>query len=308
MDIQPVLSIVVPLFNEEPNLIPLYEKLTKITNTISNNYEIIFVDDGSTDTSFSIIKKISSDDKHVKGISLSRNFGHQAALTAGLESAKGKTVAMMDADLQHPPELIKEMYKLYLQGFDVVNTRRMETKVNGYFKSISSRWFYKFLNTLSDFPIEPSSADFRLVSAKALEAFLQMRERNRFTRGMVNWVGFKQTYLSYTASERNAGSSKYTLKKMLSLGLNGITAFSSKPLRMAFYAGLLIFLFGIIYAIYAIVEYFSGKTIPGWTSILLSVLIIGGFQLLSLGIIGEYIARIFNEVKARPLYLIKETT
>lgn len=304
----PEISIVVPLFNESQNIELLYNELITNLNPLKKSFEIIFVDDGSRDASFELVKKICLHDPAVRGFSLSRNFGHQAALVAGLEKAKGAMVIMMDADLQHPPKLIPELINLYQQGYDIVNTKRKDTIGSSWCKKFTSRWFYRILNFLTDFPIEAGSADFRLMSKDALQAFLQLNERNRFTRGLVSWMGFRQTYIDYIAPKRKAGISKYTLKKMLNLGMNGITAFSSKPLRMAFYLGVIIFITGIIYSLYALIEYFSGKTIQGWTSILLSVLIIGGFQLLSLGIIGEYIAKIFNEVKYRPLYFIKDST
>jgi len=303
-----LLSIAIPCFNEEKNIVQLYDELVPVLNKVSPLFEIIFIDDGSRDNTFHVIKNIAEKDKNVAGISLSRNFGHQVAIMAGLQYSKGDIVIMMDADLQHPPELIPELIAEYEKGFDIVNTKRLETKGEGAFKKITSKGFYRFINFLSDVRIEPSSADFRLMTRKAVDAFLQLEEKDRFTRGLISWMGFKQSIVEFNASSRFAGKTKYTFKKMLHFGMDGITSFSSKPLRISFYAGFIVFLVGLIYAGYAIIQNIRGDTVMGWTSILVSVLIIGGIQLLSIGIIGEYIARIFNEAKARPLYFIKDKT
>ena len=302
------ISIVVPCFNEEKNIEQLYNGLVTVLKNISSRYEIIFADDGSRDHTFEVIKKLSGTDGTVSGISLSRNFGHQIAIMAGLQHSKGDIVIMMDADMQHPPEVIPELIAEYEKGFDIVNTKRLDTQGVGVMKKISSTFFYRLLNFLSDVKIEPSSADFRLMTRKSVDAFLQLEEKDRFTRGLISWMGFKQSVVEYTASTRFAGNSKYTIRKMLRFGMDGITSFSTKPLRISFYTGVIIFIIGLAYSVYAIIENILGGTVPGWTSILVSVLIIGGIQLVSLGIIGEYIARIFNEAKARPLYFIKEKT
>jgi polyisoprenyl-phosphate glycosyltransferase len=303
-----LLSIVVPCFNEEQNLEHLYNELVNVLKNIRNSYEIIFADDGSKDHTFDVIKKLAASDKHVSGVSLSRNFGHQVAIMAGMQQSKGDIVVMMDADLQHPPEVIPQLIAEYEKGFDIVNTKRLDTQGVGVMKKISSSLFYRLLNFLSNVRIEPSSADFRLMTRKAVDAFLQLEEKDRFTRGLISWMGFKQSVVEYTAATRFAGDSKYTIKKMFRFGMDGITSFSTKPLRISFYTGLIIFFIGLAYSIYAIIENIRGETVPGWTSILVSVLIIGGIQLVSIGIVGEYIARIFNETKARPLYFIKDKT
>ncbi|MBU0763366.1 MAG: glycosyltransferase family 2 protein [Bacteroidetes bacterium] len=308
MDEKPEISIVIPLYNEEKNITPLYNELAPALKELCNYYEILFVDDGSRDKSFDIIRQLSAQDSGVRGISLSRNFGHQVALMAGLEHSTGNVVITMDADLQHPPQFIREMYKAWQDGYDIVNTRREDIKNLGFIKRVTSKLFYMLINLLSDVRIESASADFRLLSRKVVDSFTSIRERDRFTRGLISWMGYKQTIIDYMQPERFAGKSKYSLKKMLRFGIDGITSFSSKPLRLSFYCGLFILLCGIAYTIYAVVQYFLGVTAPGWASILISVLIIGGFQLLSLGIIGEYIARIFNESKARPLYFVKDAT
>jgi len=302
----PRISLVIPAYNEEENLENLYRELIPVLESLDKSFEILFVDDGSTDHSFEMIKRLHERDERVKGISLSRNFGHQVALVAGLENASGEVVVMMDADFQHPPEVIKTLYQKYQEGYDIVNTRRLQTEGILFFKRFSSWCYYKLINLLSDFRIEASSSDFRLMNRRAVEAFLQFQEKNRFNRGLISWMGFKQDVVEYKAPPRIRGRSKYTMRKMLSFGLDGLTSFSSKPLRISFYTGFLIFLAGIAYAIYVIINHFKGLTIPGWTSTVLIILLIGGFQLLSLGIIGEYIARIYNESKSRPIYFLKD--
>lgn len=299
------ISIVIPLLNEEGNISTLFESIITVLEKLNKSFEIIFVDDGSTDNSFSLISALCEKDNRVLGVSLSRNFGHQIAITAGIEHCVGQAVITMDADLQHPPEIIPVLYTKYVEGYDVVNTIRHETTDSSIFKNVTSKGFYSLINKLSDTHIEPASADFRLMSRKAVNAFLQIREKDRFTRGLVSWMGFKQTSINYSAPERFSGKSKYSVKKMFRFATDGITSFSSKPLRISFYAGLIVSFVGLVYSSYAIIEFFRGKTIPGWTSILVTVLIIGGIQLISIGIIGEYLARVFNEAKNRPLYFVK---
>jgi len=303
-----LISVVVPAYNEEQNIAQIYPLIKSNLASISNNYEIIFVDDGSTDNSFNTIKELGVNDNKVIGISLSRNFGHQIALMAGLEHSKGDVVITIDADLQHPPEVFPELYDQYKKGFDIVNTIRIDPKGTNPFKKFSSYMYYKLVNLLSDTKIQPASADYRLMNRKAVDALLQLKERDRFTRGLVSWMGFEQTYISYNASPRFQGKSKYTIAKMLRFAMSGITSFSAKPLRISFYIGMFIAFIGVLYAVFAIVSYFEGKTVQGWTSILVSVLIIGGIQLISIGIIGEYLARVFKEAKGRPLYFVKEYT
>lgn len=286
---------------------PLCQELTRVLDSIGQDYEILLVDDGSSDDTWSRIRDQHEKDPRISGLSFSRNFGHQMALFAGMNQAKGKIVVTMDGDLQHPPSLIPEMYALLKQGYDIVNTRRRDPHTTGWFKKWSSRQYYRLLNLLSDIQIEEGSSDFRMMSRKALDAYLDIPERVRFTRGLVNWIGFRQISIPYEADTRRSGTTKYSLKKMVTFGLNGITSFSSRPLRISFYSGIFLSGLGFLYALFALVGYLRGSTIPGWTSILLSVLVIGGVVLINLGIIGEYIARIFEEVKARPPYFIRES-
>lgn len=304
----PYLSIVIPLYNEEENIQALYEALMETLTPMNKTYEIIFSDDGSKDKSFEMVKELHQINPSVTGISLSRNFGHQVALSAGMQHARGEVIVTMDADLQHPPATIPVLLEYYNQGYDIVNTRRIDSKEIGKFKKLSSLMFYRMINRISDVPITESSSDFRIMSRRALDAFLQFSERDRFTRGLVSWMGFRQALVDYLCPPRFAGQSKYTLKKMLRFATDGITAFSSRPLRMSSYLGLIVFFLGLLYAISVVVQYYRGTTVQGWASMLITVLLLGGVQLLSLGIIGEYLARIFNESKSRPLYFIKDKT
>lgn len=302
------LSIVIPVFNEEGNIEAMYRALLETLEPMGIAFEIIFADDGSRDRSYEQIEQLSSTDPRVKGLSFSRNFGHQIALFAGLNHASGDLIISMDGDLQHPPSLIPKLIETYRKGYDIVNTKRIDTKETGWFKRKTSSLFYRIINRLSDIEIEPGSADFRLMSQKTVEAYLSIPEKDRFTRGLISWMGFRQAVVPYEVQPRLHGQSKYTLKKMIRFALNGITSFSSKPLRLSFYLGLYIAMGAILYGVYATFQFARGEVVPGWTSILLSVLFIGGVILINLGILGEYLARVFNETKNRPLYFIRSTT
>lgn len=303
---QPEISVIIPLYNEAVNIEALYNALDASLQPLNRAFEVLFVDDGSRDSSFELVKNLHARDSRIRGISLSRNFGHQVALTAGMQHASGGIIITMDADLQHPPEVIPDLLREYSKGFDIVNTRRLDSADTGYLKRITSRYFYRLINLVGDVSIPESSSDFRLMSRRALDSFLQFSERDRFTRGLVSWMGFRQSVIAYACPPRLAGKSKYTLRRMVHFAVDGITSFSAKPLRIASYTGIVVFILGFLYALFAIVQHIKGRTIPGWTSLLVTVLLLGGIQLLSLGIIGEYLARIFNESKARPLYFIKD--
>lgn len=300
------ISIVVPVFNEFENLPYLNERLFKVMNSLGFPFEIIYVDDGSSDGTENRIKELHDSDNRANGVILSRNFGHQIALTAGLENASGNVIVTLDGDLQHPPEVIPELVAAYQKGFDVVNTARQEHEGISAFKKYSSKWFYKLFNTFANLEIEPSSSDFRLCSRRFLDAFLKLEEKDRFIRGMVKWVGFPQTTIPFKADERLKGVSKYNFKKMLMFSINGITSFSSKPLRIPIFFGIMFCIISVIYSIYILYGVFTNQTTPGWSSTIFMVMFIGGVQLLSFGIIAEYILRIFNESKKRPLYIVKE--
>jgi dolichol-phosphate mannosyltransferase len=268
---------------------------------------VIFVDDGSHDGSLEVLRELSGTDAHVRAVSLSRNFGHQYAITAGMEYARGEAVVVMDADLQHPPELIPKMVDAWRGGVQVVYTVREDDEKASWFKRWTSSAFYKLMNCMSDTPIVPGAADFRLMDRAVVDALVAMPERSRFLRGMVSWLGFRQQSLNYRANPRFSGKSKYSLRRMLTLALQGITSFSSVPLRVSAYIGLFAAVVGLPYAIWAIyAKCFTDITVPGWTSLLIAVLFLGGVQLMSIGVIGEYVGRIYTEVKRRPLYLTKE--
>ncbi len=304
----PEINIIIPLLNEEGNIPKLVERLKSTLETLGKSWEIIFVDDGSTDGSYNAIQNMAKDEQRIIGLSLSRNFGQQIALIAGMNEAGGDLIITMDADLQHPPELIPELIKVQSEGFDIINTKRLEHQGTGRLKKWTSRSFYHLLNKLSNVKLEPGFADFRLFTRKALDAFLEFQEKDRFNRGLVVWMGFRQGIVSYIAPPRESGTSKYSIRKMMRLGLDGITAFSSRPLRIAAYLGMITTLLGFLYLVYALITFLSGHASPGWTSMIGIIILLGGIQLLCLGIIGEYISRIYNETKNRPLFFVKDKT
>ena len=299
------ISIVIPVFNEEENLREFYTRLTKVLSGLSYDYDIIFVDDGSRDTSAAILYDLSETDEHVQAYLLSRNFGHQMALTCGLDHAEGDAVITMDGDLQHPPELLPEMLSLWEAGYEIVQTVRKDTADASYFKKLTSSSDETWIHRMSKVHITPGGSDFRLMDRVAVEALKLYNERARFIRGLVNNLGFKLTTLEFIAPPRFAGKSKYNLHKMLHFALDGITAFSNVPLRWAFYVGL-VFGFGsmLVLGHVLFIKLFTEEAVSGWATIAASVLFLGGIQLVGIGILGEYIGRIFEEVKQRPLYLI----
>jgi dolichol-phosphate mannosyltransferase len=269
-------------------------------------YEIIFVDDGSTDNSLVEMIKLRGIDDRVKVIELSRNFGHQAALLAGLNYANGDAVIMMDVDLQHPPELILTLIEKWQNGNDIVYTIRRYPPGTSFFKRITSKAFYRLINVLSKIDIPENSADFRLIDKKVVNEIRSLKERNIFFRGIVNWIGFKKVAVYYDAAPRYAGKSKYTFWKMIRFAFDGITSFSIFPLHIATIFGFIVSLFSFLYAFYAIYKrLFTSEALPGWASVLVAVLFLGGIQLLSIGVLGEYLGRVYSETKSRPIYIIR---
>ena len=268
-------------------------------------YSIVFVNDGSSDGSAVILNELAKEDAHVEAYLLSRNYGHQMALTCGLDNAEGEAVITMDGDLQHPPEIVPQLLRLWEDGNEIVITKRMATEDAGFFKNLTSAAYYKLINTMSKIEITPGGSDFRLMDRIAVDAFKEYRERARFIRGLISTLGFKVATVEFVAPPRFAGHSKYNLRKMLHFALDGITAFSNLPLRWAFYIGLVfgIFSIGLLgHVLY--VKFISNDAVPGWATTVASVLLLGGIQLVGIGILGEYIGRIFEEVKHRPLYLV----
>jgi polyisoprenyl-phosphate glycosyltransferase len=245
-------------------------------------------------------------DERVKGIRFSRNFGKQVALMAGMKESNGDITITMDTDGQHPASFIPVLVAEYEKGFDIVNTTREITSDEGWMKRFTSRWFYRILNMLSDYRVEAAATEFRLMNRAALEAYLAFDEREPYQNGLVSWMGFRQSSLKFSASDRYAGKTKFNLRRLMHHGLNGITSFSTRPLRISFTIGLIIMLISLAYGTYAILNYFFGTTNPGWTSLMFVILFLGSVQLFSIGIIGEYIARLFRESKKRPHYFIRE--
>jgi dolichol-phosphate mannosyltransferase len=302
------ISVIIPAYNEEGNIKIVADKLTEILSPIAS-FQIIFVNDGSTDGTLALLKKLTTENAHIHFISFSKNFGHQAALKAGIDYSNGNCVISMDADMQHPPSLIPEMINFWKQGFDIVYTQRQEDKGISYFKKLTSKFFYSLLRKMSDVPIEEGTADFRLLDAKVADIIKKTNDPFLFIRGLVPWMGFTQKKIVYQADSRHSGTTKYTFKKMAAFAVNGITGFSIKPLRFATLLGIFISLLSFFYGLYAIVIYYvNASVISGWASLLTSVLFIGGIQLIILGIIGEYIGKIYMQLKNRPFYIIKESS
>jgi dolichol-phosphate mannosyltransferase len=296
-----LISIIIPVYNEAENIRLVSEE---IGIHVKKNYEIIFVDDGSTDGTFNAIEEQSIRDHRVKCISFSRNFGHQNALMAGMQNAGGDQVVIMDGDLQHPPALIGKMLDRLDEGFDLVITKRNGTHQAGWFKKITAALFYRFMNLVSETRIEPNVADFKAFNQKVLRAILQFKEKDLFLRGIFSWVGFRTTCIDFDAPARRFGETKYSYAKMSRLASKGITSFSFKPLRIAFFIGAFISLIAFSFAIFALVSYFRGNTVPGWSSTIIAIMFLGGTQLLAIGLLGEYIASLFVETKNRPLFLV----
>ena len=302
------LVVVTPCFNEDAVVGRFFEAVVAALDPVPDlELSLLFVDDGSTDGTLVRLNELRERDPRVGVLSLSRNFGHQVALSAGLSRARGDAVVLMDCDLQHPPSLLPRMIELWRAGHDVVSAVRSSTEDGSFWKDFNSRVFYWLIQKLSDTPIEPGAADFCLLSERAHRALLAMPERHRFLRGMVAWIGFPRAFVSYDAPARAAGSSKYDLGRMVALALDAVFAFSVTPIRLMRRAGLIITLLGLVYLVYIFGRAFTlGDLEPGWGSVVSTLLILGGLQLVFMGVIGEYLARVFEEVKARPLFLVKQ--
>lgn len=302
-----LLSIIVPCFNEEAVIEETYRRLSSIFPALEMEVEVVFVNDGSRDDTMLKLRRIAAQHENVKILSFSRNFGHQIAITAGMDYAKGDAIVVIDADLQDPVEAIGEMVIKWRQGFEVVYGTRIERKGETLFKKISAKAFYKLLNKLTDEEIPTDVGDFRLIDRKVLNALKSMPERSRYVRGLVAWLGFKTTSVEYIREPRFAGKTKYSLLKMFKLALDGIISFSYKPLRFASFIGSLISLLSFLYLAYILYQgSFTDNTVSGWASLMAVMLFFSGIILVVLGIIGEYIARIYEEVKARPIYVIAD--
>ncbi|MGD6778561.1 glycosyltransferase family 2 protein [Sutcliffiella horikoshii] len=303
-----LISIVVPMYFEEEVAQECYNRLKGVMDEHYYNYEFIFVNDGSTDRTMEILNGIAARDPQAKIINFARNFGHQTAVTAGVDYASGDAIIIIDADLQDPPEVIPSLIEKWREGFEVVYAKRKKRAGETKFKLLTAKYFYKFLNYMADIEIPKDTGDFRLIDRKVADVFTQMTERNRFVRGMFSWIGFKQTFIEYERDERFAGETKYPLRKMLRFASDGIIAFSTKPLKIVMSLGFFSVLvsFGVL-AYTILVKLFGQEVEAGWASIMVAITFFSGIQLLGMGIVGEYIARIYDESKNRPIYVVRET-
>jgi dolichol-phosphate mannosyltransferase len=299
------LNIVLPAHNEHNNISPIYKEIILALASCKYPYEILFIDDGSTDDTLAQIKALSAEDSKVKYIELSRNFGHQNALKAGLDMCNADIIIMMDCDLQHPPHLINELLRNYELGYEIVRTHRIDSKSVGFIKSKTSSLFYNIISKFSDIKIEEGSADFRLISGSAITHLKSFNEFDLFYRGLIKWMGYKQISIEYMAEKRYSGVTKYTYIKMLSFGVKGFTSFSTKPLYFAAYLGLFFASMSLLYIPYIIYTFYMGTEVHGWASVIATVAFFGGLNLMILGIIGFYISKLFSQSKNRPHYIVK---
>lgn len=300
-------SIVAPVYNEEDVLLEFYRRVTAIMETLGFPYEIVLVNDGSRDGSLELMKELHARDERVKAVDLSRNFGHQIALTAGIDHATGRAVIVMDSDLQNPPELIPQMIEKWQEGYHVINMVRDDTSVYSPVVRLMGASFYALMKRISGLDLAYGQSDFRLMDRKVVDALKTMREGGRFLRGLTEWAGFQQVEIPYKLEKRFAGKSKYNLLKYISFAIDGIISFSIIPLRLAIFLGMIVAMLGFIEGVwYVYRKIFYGIPVEGWTELIVTTLFLGGLILVVLGVIGEYIGRIYNEVKCRPLYLVRE--
>ncbi|HQU09493.1 MAG TPA: glycosyltransferase family 2 protein [Opitutales bacterium] len=301
------LSVIVPCYNEQAVLLQTHARLTQVLANIGMSYEIIYVDDGSQDETKRLIKQLCDQNTHAKGLILSRNFGHQVAVSAGLEEAQGDAVILIDADLQDPPEVIHAFIAQWREGYEVVYGQRRSREGETAFKLITANLFYRLINKLSEVEIPLNTGDFRLMDRKVVNALLAMPERHRLLRAMTSWVGFNQISVPYDRCKRWAGESKYPLKKMLNLAIDGIVSFSTIPLRLITLLGTALFALSVCAIFYALImRLFTQDWVPGWTLMFIALMGIGGMQFMCIGVLGEYIGRIYSETKGRPLYFVSE--
>ena len=300
-------SIVVPVYNEEDSIPGLVKQLREVMDCLDGPAEVLLVDDGSRDAGYQLMLAANADDPRFKPLQLSRNFGHQVAITAGMDVASGQAVVVMDADLQDPPQVILEMAARWQEGYEIVYAVRERREGETFLKKATARLYYNLLRRLAEVDQQIDVGDFRLVDRKALDAFLQMRERNRYVRGMFCWIGFRQVAVRYTRASRQAGHSKYRLRKMLRLASDGIVGFSAAPLRLGVMAGLLMAVAAVGYGLLAIALKLAGLPyVPGYASLLVTITFLSGIQLIVIGIVGQYLARVYDEVRGRPLYLVRQ--
>ena len=302
-----LVSVVVPVYNEAEVIGEMYRRLTHVASTLPDlDYELVVVDDGSRDESYSSLVSLARTDPRLRVLKLSRNFGHQTAITAGIDVARGDAVVVIDADLQDPPEVIPDMVERWREGFDVVYGVRAKRSGETMMKLATASVFYRMLHRMTNISIPVDAGDFRLMSRRAADQLRAMREKDRFVRGLISWIGFQQTSVPYHREARFAGKTKYPLRKMLKFAADGLTSFSTAPLKLATWMGYLASAFAFIYLASVFVQKWLGRTVEGWATIMVAMLFMGGVQLICLGIMGEYIGRIFTEAKQRPLYVVEE--
>lgn len=304
----PVVSVVLPVYNEEEVLPETLRRLTAALESVGEPFEVVIVNDGSRDGTMRIVREVCAADPRFKLVSFSRNFGHQTAITAGMDHSSGQAIVVIDADLQDPPEVIAELVSRWREGYEVVYARRIERKGETAFKRRTARLYYRLLRGLTTVDIPVDTGDFRLIDAKVRDALLAVPEHNRYVRGLVSWLGFRQTFVPYVREKRFAGVTKYPLRKMIRLAADGITSFSYKPLKAGIAIGVALSVFALLFALFIFVSRLAGWVFmePGWASLMCVMLFFFGVVLIMLGVIGEYIARIFEEVKGRPLYIVSE--
>ncbi|WBO84268.1 glycosyltransferase family 2 protein [Hymenobacter yonginensis] len=302
------LSVIIPIYNEESNIPTLYDRLRGVLDPMGLHYEFIFINDGSRDKSLQLVQTLALRDERVRFIDFSRNFGHQIAVTAGLDLAVGEAVVIIDADLQDPPELIVPLYHKLHEGYEVVYAKRRSRQGESAAKKLTAKLFYRLLASITNISIPVDTGDFRIISRKVVDALKQMPEQNKFIRGQISWIGYRQTYIEYDRAERAGGETGYTYRKMIRLALDGITGFSDAPLKAATIGGFIVSGVAFVVMLYTLYARFvSGDYQPGWASLMVSILFLGGVQLIAVGIIGEYIARLSANVRQRPLYIISDT-
>ena len=304
----PELSVALPVYNEIENLDELRDRLRRALDACGRTWEVVFVDDGSRDASYERMVAFAKEDTRFRAVRFSRNFGHQMALTAGFDHARGRLVAVMDADLQDPPELLPEMLKKIDEGFEVVYAQRTAREGETAFKKATAHLFYRLMRRWTNVEIPVDTGDFRLMGPKAVAAFRSLRERHRFIRGMTAWVGFRQTAVPYARPPRTRGETKWPFRKMLRFAVDALTSFSHVPLQLATWLGFIVSAFSFLYILVVLWLKLRGVNVTGWTTLMFFILFLGGVQLILIGVLGEYLGRVYEEVKRRPLYLVAETT
>ncbi|MCB9262478.1 MAG: glycosyltransferase family 2 protein [Flavobacteriales bacterium] len=303
-----MISVIIPVYNEQHNIEPVYHRLKLVLDKLNLSREIIYVNDGSSDESAEIINRLAKSNSEVKYIHFSRNFGHQIAVSAGLDYATGDKVVIIDADGQDPPEIIEQLYLKSLEGFEVVYAKRAERLGESAMKKATAKWFYRILNKITHVDIPLDTGDFRIIDKKVVEQLRKMPEKRKFLRGQISWIGFNQTFVEYKREERLSGQTGYTYRKMIRFAIDGITSFSNWPLKLATISGFLFSFVGFLLILYTLYSrFFTDDYQPGWASQMITIIFIGGIQLIGIGIIGEYISRMNENIQNRPLYIVKES-